>query len=156
MIKVQDLPVAPGAYALHLSLARSQIIRVGRLGRHHIPAGHYLYCGSAHGAGGLQARIGRHLRGEGVVHWHIDTLRAVAGVQGIFYTVTDRALECEWSQALARLAHAFIPVPRFGATDCRSGCRAHLIAFPRRADVAGVPQVLASMTPTPIVSLRPL
>jgi Uri superfamily endonuclease len=101
------------------------------------------------------ARVGRHLRGDSPRRWHIDYLRAVAEVQNVLYTVTDAPLECAWSQALAHLPNAFIPVPLFGASDCRSGCGAHLIGFSRRADINCVPRALAQITPTPIGSLRP-
>ncbi len=108
------------------------------------------------GTGGLRARLGRHLRGEGKSHWHIDTLRRVARVQDICYlaapwiTVGQR-LECLWSQALASLPGATVPVPGFGASDCRLGCPAHLVALPSvdipysvLARAAGVPiQALA-------------
>lgn len=150
-----QIPVAHGAYVLHFATARWQKIVIGHLGEQYLAAGHYFYVGSARGAGGLQARVGRHLRSAGALHWHIDYVRAVAEVQNVFYTVTDKSLECAWSQALARLPAALIPVPHFGASDCRSGCAAHLIAFPHRADITGVPHALAAITPTPIDSLRP-
>jgi Uri superfamily endonuclease len=155
MLDFHDLPSFHGAYVLHLLISRVQAIPIGRLGQQRLPGGHYFYVGSARGAGGLRARVGRHLRGESVPHWHIDYLRAVAEVREVFYTVTDSPLECAWSQALAQLPDAFIPVPHFGDTDCRSGCAAHLIGFPRRADITGVPRALAAITPTPIGSLRP-
>jgi Uri superfamily endonuclease len=155
MFDLHDVPSSQGTYVLHFYISHSQAIVVGRLGQHHFPAGHYFYVGSARGAGGLRARVGRHLRGDGARHWHIDYLRAVAEVRRVLYTVTDSPLECAWSQALAQLPGAFIPVPHFGATDCRSGCEAHLIGFPRHADVTDVPRALAAITPTPIVSLRP-
>jgi Uri superfamily endonuclease len=155
MLDFDDLPISSGVYVLRLFLSRSQVLVIGRLGRHHLPAGHYFYVGSARGAGGLRSRVGRHLRGDGTPHWHIDYLRAVAEVQNVLYTVTDSRLECAWSQAVPQLPQAFIPVPRFGADDCRSGCAAHLVGFPRRADIDRVAPVLAQITPTPIVSLRP-
>jgi len=136
MISLPDLPVSPGTYALHLLVSRARLIGIGRLGQYRVPIGDYFYLGSARGAGGLRARVGRHLRGDGALHWHIDTLRAAAEVREVFYTVTDIPLECLWSQTLAQLPEAFIPVPHFGASDCRSGCGAHLVAFPRRADFA--------------------
>jgi Uri superfamily endonuclease len=154
MINLQDLPAVPGTYVLHLSVLLVQRVSVGHLGQQHFPIGAYFYVGSARGAGGLRARVGRHLRGDGARHWHIDYLRAVAEVRNAFYTVTDTPAECAWSQALAQLPHAFIPVPRFGSSDCRSGCGAHLIAFSRRADNASVWRIVAPITLTPIVSLR--
>ena len=124
------LPADAGTYLLHLRLERSRWLTVGRLGEFRFPAGEYVYVGSAFGPGGLRARLGRHLRGDGRPHWHIDTLRAAATVCGFKFAVTDRPLECVWSQALATLPQAGIPVPGFGSSDCRLGCRAHLIAFP--------------------------
>jgi Uri superfamily endonuclease len=154
MLDFHDLPSVRGTYLVHLCIAGSQALTIGHLGQYHLPSGCYFYIGSAHGTGGLQARIGRHLRGDGKPHWHIDYLRAVADVRGVFYTVTDEVLECTWSLALRQLPQAFIPIPHFGASDCRSGCAAHLVALPRCADIDRVPQVLAPITPTPIGSLR--
>jgi Uri superfamily endonuclease len=155
MLAFHDVPAAHGAYVLHLFISHSQVLLIGCLGQHHLSTGHYFYVGSARGAGGLRARVGRHLRGDSPRRWHIDYLRAVAEVQNVLYTVTDAPLECAWSQALAHLPNAFIPVPLFGASDCRSGCGAHLIGFSRRADINCVPRALAQITPTPIGSLRP-
>jgi Uri superfamily endonuclease len=115
--------------------------------------GPYLYVGSARGAGGLRARVGRHLLGGGARHWHIDYLRADAEVLGAFYTVTDRMLECEWSQTLAQLPRAFIPVPHFGSSDCKSGCTAHLIAFPRFPGRSDLQRVLGQVARAPTVHL---
>jgi Uri superfamily endonuclease len=133
------LPASGGSYALFLRLPQPRRLRVGRLGDRAFPAGTYVYLGSAYGPGGLQARIGRHLRGDGNQHWHVDTLRKPAAVRGYAYFRKQRAephpewkapLECLWSRALAALPEATIPVLGFGASDCRAGCPAHLIAFP--------------------------
>ena len=153
MFDIHDLPASRGAYVLHLSVASAQRISVGRLGHYHFSAGDYFYVGSAHGAGGLRARIGRHLRGAGTRHWHIDYLRAIADVHEVFYTVTDESLECAWSHALARLPRASIPAPHFGAGDCRSGCVAHLIAFPPRTHLTAVPRILEQAAHMPIAYL---
>jgi Uri superfamily endonuclease len=150
-----DLPPAGGAYVLHLAVFFARPLVIEHLGRQHFPAGHYFYCGSARGAGGLRARVGRHVRGDGQPRWHIDYLRAVAEVREVFYTVTDIPLECAWSQALAQLPEAFIPTPGFGASDCRSGCGAHLIGFRSTSQFDRITAALAARTLTPIVSLRP-
>ncbi len=131
MVDRQELPTSRGTYVLQLSLERPQLICIGRWGEQRLPVGDYYYVGSAQGAGGLRARVGRHLRGAGTLHWHVDYLRAAAKVEMVIYTVADKRLECGWSQALAHLPGAIIPVPHFGASDCRSGCAAHLIAFSR-------------------------
>jgi Uri superfamily endonuclease len=132
-----DIPRALGSYALHLRLTRSRLLTIGKLGTFDFPAGDYVYLGSAHGPGGLRARLGRHLRGEGALRWHVDYLRRVAEVIGYGYAAEPRRdsrfpmpLECVWSQELAALSDAQIPIPGFGASDCRSGCAAHLVWFP--------------------------
>jgi Uri superfamily endonuclease len=137
------LPAHPGSYVLLLHVAHSRTLAVGRLEGVYFPAGFYAYAGSARGPGGLRARVGRHLRGDGRVRWHIDYLRAVAEVRAGYYLITDRSLECEWSQALAALPNARIPVVGFGASDCRAGCRAHLIQFPQDFDLAVIQHTLA-------------
>jgi Uri superfamily endonuclease len=42
----------------------------------------------------------------------------------------EEKFECRWSQALAGVKEIHIPLPGFGASDCRSGCTAHLVALP--------------------------
>ena len=153
MLEFDDVPPSRGSYMLHHYFSLSQLLVIGRLGSYCLPAGHYFYVGSARGGGGLRARVGRHLRGDGAQHWHIDYVRAVAEVREVFYTVTDRAIECKWSQALARLPHARIPVPYFGASDCRSGCRAHLIAFPRNVANNQLQPVLEHVARLPLICL---
>jgi len=133
---MDDLPVHPGTYALIFELIESCRLNVGHLGWNNFPPGFYVYCGSAYGPGGLRARLGRHLRGVGRIHWHIDHLRPVAKVRGYIYQVQhgyDKLcirLECDWCKQLAALPGASIPIPKFGASDCRSGCPAHLVHFP--------------------------
>ena len=127
------LPEARGAYALVLRMERPALLRVGVLGEAPFPAGVYVYLGSARGPGGIRARLGRHLRGEGHPRWHVDYLRAVARPVAYAFTTApppDRPWECIWSQALAALPETWVPLPGFGASDCRQGCPAHLVAFP--------------------------
>ncbi len=123
------LPDTGGVYVLVLRLLSPATIRV--LGRDvGLPAGRYVYIGSARGPGGLRARLGRHVRGDGRPRWHIDALRAVAEVEGLAYWIGDEVTECGVARAVTALPGATIPIPRFGASDCRGGCPAHLIAVP--------------------------
>lgn len=118
----------PGTYALVLNLLHPVAdICIGRLGRFHFPAGWYVYVGSARGAGGLAARLAHHLRPLESLHWHIDYLRAYASPVEIWYATGAQRRECAWARALLGFPGAFIPVPRFGASDCR--CLTHLIHF---------------------------
>ncbi len=125
------IPAEKGSYVLILHLDQERNISIGKLGVFLFPEGMYLYCGNAFGSGGLRARVTRHLMmNSHHLHWHIDYLLRYARVRGVYYALTNAPLECFWSQSLASLAAAFIPAPRFGATDCQSGCPAHLIGFP--------------------------
>lgn len=129
---MHSIPSKPGSYALQLNLGIDQVLSIGCLGKHVFPAGEYMYLGSALGSGGLQARVGRHWRGDGRLHWHIDWLRSKAAVTGCYFLVSDNRLECLWSQALIEHPSASVPVPGFGASDCRGNrnpCSAHLVWF---------------------------
>jgi Uri superfamily endonuclease len=52
-------------------------------------------------------------------------------ISRVYFVYASLPLECAWSQALAELPTAGIPVPRFGASDCHSGCKAHLVLLAR-------------------------
>jgi Uri superfamily endonuclease len=127
------LPTGKGTYGLLLRLDEAREIEVGRLGRFVFKAGYYLYVGSALGPGGLAARLGRHLRGEKGPFWHIDYLRAVAVVTAVCWLESPVRYEHEWATAAQQLPGATVPVPRFGASDCR--CLAHLVYFHQAPDL---------------------
>jgi Uri superfamily endonuclease len=154
---IETIPAEPGSYLLWLQLRQMQVLKVGRLGRFNFPSGDYIYLGSAQGPGGLRARLGRHLLGSGKPHWHIDHLRAATQVRGFGYQIrllesgsaTHLPVECDWSQKLATLSEVNLPVPDFGASDCRSGCSAHLVHIP-----AGGQQKLNAITDHFHVCLR--
>ena len=131
------LPDGPGTYVLILRLPRLATIAVGRLGRFQFPPGWYAYVGSARGPGGLAARVARHLRSPKPLHWHVDYLRAAARPEQVWYAAGIRRRECAWAAALSDLPGASIPVPRFGASDCRCpGHLIHFVAHPEPADFA--------------------
>lgn len=116
-----------GTYVLCLRASTEGQVTVGRLGRCRMPAGSYLYVGSAFGPGGLRARVGRHVRRTGRRHWHIDYLRPLLAVREVWYASDDGRWECEWAAGLRALPGAEIPVRGFGASDC--GCPTHLVRF---------------------------
>jgi Uri superfamily endonuclease len=128
------LPCGPGTYVLFLLLESDRTLTVGRLGAFHLPSGVYAYVGSALGPGGLAARIGRHLRGHGAVHWHVDYLRACAAPIAVWLAEGTGRRECAWAAVLAGMEGASLPAPGFGASDCR--CPAHLIRLPALPDRA--------------------
>ena len=118
---------APGTYALLLRATEKQGIEVGALGSMTVRPGVYVYLGSAFGPGGLRARVRRHGRGDGALHWHVDYLRAVTTLDAVWYTHDPERRECAWAEALRRLPGATVPLDGFGASDC--SCSAHLVRF---------------------------
>ena len=101
-------------------MPRRKQIKVGKLGMVCFPAGLYAYVGSA--LGGWEARVNRHLLGEGKTHWHIDYLRAEARVEGAIIFESPNRLECVISKAIAEASLTI--APGFGSSDCN--CLSHL------------------------------
>ncbi len=124
--EIPPLPHSPGTYALGLRLDTHHRCRIGALGVYDLSPGLYIYVGSAWGPGGLAARLNRHLLGNGKRRWHIDYLRQLAHPTAVWLAPCSH-LECTWAQTLLHHPHASIPVPGFGASDCR--CPAHLFIF---------------------------
>ena len=139
-----DLPAAPGAYVLLLTANAPVVLNMPRFGKLTLAAGQYAYVGSAHGPGGLRARVGRHLRVEKPLHWHIDYLTAALPVVHVVsVVVTDGArLECTWAKRLLELNGASAPAPGFGSSDCRNGCPAHLVRLPDSLKPAELEEIL--------------
>jgi Uri superfamily endonuclease len=139
-----DLPATPGAYVLLLTANAPVVLNTPRFGKLTLAAGHYAYVGSAHGPGGLRARVGRHLRAVKPLHWHIDYLTAALPARHVItVVVTDGArLECTWVKRLLALPGASAPAPGFGSSDCRNGCPAHLIRLPDGLKPAKLEEIL--------------
>ncbi len=136
-------PTNQGTYILLLRLALPVSLTIGRLGSFDFPAGWYAYVGSAFGAGGLSGRLKHHLAPVTKPHWHVDYLRAAAPVREVWYVASAATYEHRWAAVLLALPDATLPVPRFGASDCR--CPAHLVFFPKKPELnafsraAGIP-----------------
>jgi len=116
---------APGTYALLLRGEEPQEIEVGALGTMTVRPGTYVYVGSAFGPGGLRARVERHVRADGALHWHVDYLRAVATLDAVWYTHDTQRRECTWAEVLRSFPGVTVPLDGFGASDCT--CPAHLV-----------------------------
>ena len=123
----------PGSYLLLMELAETREIEVGKLGTFSFPAGWYAYAGSA--MSGIEQRVSRHLRPSAVRRWHLDYLRAYAPIRAVFRFPGAERRECEIAATLMRLPGAAVPVPHFGASDCR--CRTHLVHFASRPPLEG-------------------
>ena len=126
-----DLPREPGAYVLLIRLEKRLSLDIPVFQGKSLQPGHYAYCGSAWGPGGIHARVSRHLRKDKPVRWHVDRLTASGKVEQAGIHIAGR--ECDLAGKL--LAHGGVPVlPGFGSSDCRT-CPAHLLRMPDGNDL---------------------
>ena len=130
-----------GIYALVLYLPRARGVGAGRLGRRRLAAGWYVYVGSA--KRNLVARLARHLRRAKGPHWHIDHLRALAGVKEIWIWPWTHGGECRTNDRIQECSGASVPWTGFGSSDCR--CASHLTRFVQK------PAACFGDAPTPLV-----
>lgn len=120
---IDTAPPDRGAYLLAIHLDDALDIPRSS-GPWHLPAGWYVYAGSARGPGGIGARLRHHFRREKRAHWHVDhlTLRATA----IHALALEGGAECEIVAGLLGTS-GFTPGPAgFGSSDCTC-CPAHLL-----------------------------
>ena len=126
--------VEKGAYFLYFRLKRPLRTDAGALKNVFLPPGVYVYVGSARG--GIAQRIARHKRlaitKKGKLHWHIDYLLVHPQMQLTGVKELAGKKECDASKRLASMKGVVAPVPGFGASDCRSGCKAHLYRMDSR------------------------
>ena len=127
-----ELPEAKGTYILLVSLNQAKRLEIGRLGAFDLVPGFYAYVGSAHGAGGLHARIQHHLESTAEPHWHIDYLLRWAAPVEVWYALADRKLEQDWAEFLEQSPMFGAPIPRFGSSDYRRSRTTHLFFAKRR------------------------
>jgi Uri superfamily endonuclease len=135
-----DIPEgARGTYVVVFRLDRATRVVVGALGERRFARGYHLYVGSAKGAGGLRARIGRHLRREKPTRWHVDYLSVVAEPREMWLWQNGERIEREVAIVLGERLRA--STPGFGSSDddrpthlfhapTRRELRAALDAFP--------------------------
>jgi Uri superfamily endonuclease len=116
-----------GTYALLLRLDNPSSLLIGKLGAFDFRVGFYIYVGSAMGPGGIAGRLKHHLSPIRKPHWHVDYLRQAARVEEVWFVESDARREHAWSSVLLAMPGSAIPVPRFGASDCR--CASHLFYF---------------------------
>ena len=130
MFDLEKLPRQAGSYVI-VGLAEDRFsLDIRRFGLREMPAGYYLYCGSAHGPGGLKSRVSRHLDLQTKRFWHFDYLKEHLDFTCIWWQVGSANYECETAQFLFSLREASCVMPGFGASDCRNGCLSHLVYFP--------------------------
>ena len=125
------LTTLPGAYVLFVELGQTLALSETSLRPDGLAPGRYAYCGSAHGPGGLGARLRRHLRPDKALRWHVDHLTGAGGIFAI--GLAPGGQECALVEGLGRQANITAPLARFGSSDC-TRCRAHLLRLERRND----------------------
>ncbi|WP_423792318.1 DUF123 domain-containing protein [Methanocaldococcus indicus] len=108
-----------GTYILKIKLKNGRKIKFGN-NEEFFKKGYYFYVGSAFGNSiNLKNRIGRHLRDDKKLHWHIDYLLKYGKIEEIY--ITNKKVECEVAQELRDI---LIPIKKFGCSDC--SCISHL------------------------------
>ncbi|MBD3224612.1 MAG: DUF123 domain-containing protein [Caldithrix sp.] len=107
------------SYQLFLEVNKDLSIFIGALGFVQIPAGSYVYTGSARR--NIDERIKRHLNNNKKLHWHIDYLLTNPHVH-ISTILKSELEEC----ALNQQVEGIIITDRFGAGDCIKNCKSHL------------------------------
>ncbi|MDP2965434.1 MAG: GIY-YIG nuclease family protein [Pelolinea sp.] len=125
-----EIPAEPGSYIIFGRLADEVCFTSGLFSGQLLTRGYYLYTGSAFGPGGLRARIARHLKPGTKKFWHFDYLKALIQIEEIWYSPGGKNQECQFIKALQDLDYSSFPFLKFGSSDCRHGCQAHLVRFP--------------------------
>jgi endonuclease-3 len=121
-----------GAYVLIIDIDKPVEVQMQFLGDVTFRSGIWVYIGSAMGDGStnLENRIQRHFRSEKTVYWHIDHLldRGVK-LRNAYWAESPTHAECDIALELDSRG-AFEAGPRrFGSSDCKRGCPAHIFRF---------------------------
>ena len=119
------MPGAGGAYLLLIKIGADMPFHLKKQPCVLAP-GWYVYAGSAHGPGGMRARVARHMKPDKTPHWHIDNITiAWPPVAAICY---PGGHECDLVRDLIRQQTFAAPLPGFGSSDCRT-CTSHLLVW---------------------------
>jgi len=132
---VHEIPSKKGNYILIFLLEERTRQNICRFKDVILKPGYYLYCGSAHGNGGLKGRILRHLAKSFKKFWHIDYLRECLQPFEIWCQVSSERIECSFCQIFHFQMSVEIPIKGFGSSDCRNRCESHLIWFHRKTNL---------------------
>jgi Uri superfamily endonuclease len=128
-------------YILSIVPRETQCIHVGKHGSVDFDASKtYVYVGSA--LSGLARRLDRHVKTGGKkLHWHVDYLLQHARITMVHYAITMERKECELASRLGAYPGEFVPVEKFGNSDCRE-CPSHLYAYAKNDDTKTLDAVL--------------
>ena len=135
-----------GVYTLVIEIPTTLDIKIGSMGNQTFERGFWVYVGSAQGIAStsLERRLQRHHRKEKKIHWHIDfLLDSKVNLVDAYWSETDRNRECDLVSNMLE-SKKFRPGPwRFGASDCKKGCFAHLLYYTIKGNPIG--DILSSM-----------
>ena len=124
-----EIPKSVGSYVIVGRLDKGTDIVHKRLGSYYLLPGFYCYCGSAFGPGGLRARVQRHMNTDTKKFWHFDYLKGYLDIIEVWWLAGGKNRECLTAHILEEEAGAIVPIPGFGASDCRNACKSHLLFF---------------------------
>ena len=133
-----EIPSKKGNYILVFRLEERTRQDMRRFKDVILEPGYYLYCGSAHGNGGLKGRISRHLNRSLKKFWHIDFLKVYLQPFEVWCQVSSEKIECSFCQFLHFQMGGETPIKGFGSSDCRNKCESHLVRFPQKTDLDSV------------------
>ncbi len=131
MIIMTEANLTSGVYVLEIHLSDAIELKVGKLGIFDMLPGYYYYAGTAQS--NLLHRINRHLRKEKKLRWHIDYLLEYSQILQVYLWPGEREMECLLGAYLTRFPAMQVPIPGFGASDCK--CNSHLYYSMYRPDL---------------------
>ena len=108
------------SYQIYILLKKRLEIQIGKLGNFNFPSGVYVYSGSA--KKNINKRLQRHFSKNKICFWHIDYLLADQNVK-IIKIIKSNILECD----LNKKNNGKVIARGFGSSDCKKGCKSHLI-----------------------------
>ncbi|MBF0444214.1 MAG: GIY-YIG nuclease family protein [Magnetococcales bacterium] len=112
-------------YTLLIKYTKRHSVEVGAKGYIDIKAGSYLYVGSAKKS--WEKRVGRHLKKEKKMRWHIDYLLTTAGTSVSEVWINHDNCECDTAKAISNLKNSMIIAKKIGSSDCH--CPTHFFAL---------------------------
>ncbi len=121
--------IRKGTYVLIIVLDSDRDIPIGALGIRHFSKGIYCYVGSA--MNGLDQRLGRHLRKEKCIRWHIDNLTVNCSESYAYESYPDPIPECDLAKQILELGGE-LSIKGFGCSDCN--CDSHLFKITKQLE----------------------
>lgn len=134
-----------GAYVLVIKVDEPVDVQLQSLGEVTFQTGTWIYVGSAMGNGStsLENRINRHFRSEKTVYWHIDhLLESNVTLLKAFWAHSPVHVECRIAQEFEMSKEFQVGPRRFGSSDCKSNCKAHVFRFTHDS---GIDIIMASV-----------